>query len=73
MTDRFSEIEAFVLHEALADGRLVPILARYRWPEAGCYALYPPTRHLSRRVRTFIDYLVERFTEVPYWDEGILP
>lgn len=61
----------FIVHEAIADGSLVPILTEYRWPESGCYAVYPPTRHLSRRVRTFIDYLAERFTDMPYWDQGI--
>jgi hypothetical protein len=30
--------------------------------------VYPRTRHLSQRVRAFVDFLVERFAGVPYWD-----
>lgn len=41
--------------------------ARKRWvsltlyPSYELYAVYPPTRHLSVKVRLFIDFLVERF------------
>jgi hypothetical protein len=31
--------------------------------------VYPPTRHLSFRVRTFIDYLVDYFSGTSSWDE----
>jgi hypothetical protein len=30
--------------------------------------LTPQTRHLSVKVRVFIDFLVERFGGRPYWD-----
>jgi len=30
--------------------------------------VHPRTRHLSRRVRAFVDFLAERFARVPYWD-----
>ena len=33
------------------------------------YAIYPPTRHLSRRVRSFIDFLRARFEGAVYWDD----
>jgi DNA-binding transcriptional LysR family regulator len=58
----------FILSNAIADGQLVPILTDFNWPEVAAYAVYPPTRHLSARVRTFIDFLVERFAGEPYWD-----
>lgn len=32
------------------------------------YAVYLPNRQLSPKVRAFIDFLVERFGKVPYWD-----
>lgn len=58
----------FIAHESIKRGDLVPILANYRWPVATAYAIYPPTRHLSYRVRAFIDFLVEYFEGTPYWD-----
>lgn len=59
----------FIAGEAIRDGALVPILTDYRWPESPAYAVYPPTRHLSYRVRAFIDYLADQFADTPSWDE----
>ena len=59
----------FLLHRALAEGRLVPVLADAEWPELGAYAVYPQTRHLAARVRAFIDFLGQRFSGQPYWDQ----
>ena len=39
----------------------VGINAKYNFFLA-LYAIYPPTRHLSVKVRLFIDFLVERFS-----------
>jgi len=59
---------SFIVYEAIEAGQLRPVLADHRWPTAHAYAVYPYTRHLSRRVRDFVDFLVERFAGVPYWD-----
>jgi len=58
----------FLAAEAIRLGNLVPILHNYKWPVTPAYAVYPPTRHLSYRVRAFIDFLVERFADTPQWD-----
>lgn len=58
----------FILYQAIEQGRLVPILTDYQWPAVNAYALYPRTRHLSHRVRAFVDFLAARFDGVPYWD-----
>lgn len=44
-------------------GRLTCILPDYHWPDSAIYAVYPPGRHLSARVRSFVDFLVEQFAE----------
>jgi DNA-binding transcriptional LysR family regulator len=59
----------FIAGDSIRRGDLVPVLTGYRWPETPAYALYPPTRHLSFRVRAFIDFLAAYF-ESPYWDDG---
>ena len=59
----------FIVYQAIEQGDLVPILNDYQWGTVNAYAVYPPTRHLSHRVRIFIDFLVERFGDAPYWDE----
>lgn len=58
----------FIAHESIRRGDLEPVLTEHQWPVTPAYAVYPPTRHLSYRVRAFIDYLVERFSGTPYWD-----
>jgi DNA-binding transcriptional LysR family regulator len=58
----------FIASEAIRRGNLVPILEEYTWPVTPAYALYPPTRHLSYRLRAFIDFLAERFAGTPQWD-----
>jgi len=59
----------FIAYEAINKKELVPILQDYEIPTVNAYAIYPPTRHLSQRVRTFIDFLVERFAGEPYWEQ----
>jgi DNA-binding transcriptional LysR family regulator len=59
----------FIAGEAICNGELVPILQDYEWPVTPAYAVYPPTRHLSYRVRAFIDFLADYFSGVPSWDK----
>jgi len=59
---------SFILYRSIERGELRPILTGYQWPTLHAYAVYPRTRHLSRRVRAFVDFLAERFAGVPYWD-----
>jgi DNA-binding transcriptional LysR family regulator len=56
-------LPTFIAGSALDAGELVPMLQKYHAPEIALYALYPPTRHLSSKVRLFIDFLIERFGE----------
>ena len=58
----------FTLQDALRSGQLLRLLPDHTWPELSAYAVYPPTRHLSRRVRVFIDYLAEHLAGEPVWD-----
>jgi DNA-binding transcriptional LysR family regulator len=56
-------LPTFVAGSALKSGMLVPILEEYHAPEIALYAIYPPTRHVSFKVRLFIDFLLERFRD----------
>lgn len=60
---------SFISWRAIASGELVQVLPGFRPRHLSAYAVYPPTRYLSRRARIFIDFLVQRFGENPYWDE----
>lgn len=56
----------FLVHDALAAGRLRPVLKDCDWSGVGLFALYPQTRHLSARVRAFIDFLADYFATPPW-------
>lgn len=62
----------FIAYEYIAMGKLVPILQAYKAAPINVYAIYPPTRHLSRRVRQFVDFLVDRFEGQPYWEQCLV-
>lgn len=49
-----------ILAPYLREGRLVPLLGGYLSPPLPIYAVYPSRKHLSAKVRVFIDFLVER-------------
>ena len=61
-------LPTFIVWDALAKGDLVPILENYSLATMHAYAVYPSTRYLPRKVRSLIDFLVERFGDQPYWD-----
>ena len=59
----------FIAYKDIAVGKLVQILQDYETTSVTAYAIYPPTRHLSHRVRQFIDFLVKRFEGSPCWEQ----
>ena len=59
---------SFIVYKEIERGDLIPLLTEYRKPTLNTYAIYPQTRHLSQRVRAFVDFLAKRFDGVPYWD-----
>jgi DNA-binding transcriptional LysR family regulator len=61
-------LPTFIAGADLQEGRLRTVLPEYQAPEISVYAIYPQTRHLSVKVRLFIDFLVERFGGRPHWD-----
>lgn len=62
-------LPTFIVYQEIERGTLVPIMTNYHYSQLAAYAIYPQTRHLSQRVRAFVDFLVKRFEGLPYWDE----
>src|SRR5258707_8511250 len=61
-------LPTYFVGEALQSGRLVTVLDDYTAPPLTLRALYPHNRHLSAKVRAFVDFLVARFGQEPPWD-----
>ncbi|MHA7880006.1 MAG: LysR substrate-binding domain-containing protein [Saccharospirillum sp.] len=53
------QLPDYYVEEAIAEGRLVEVLRPYREQHEGIWALYPPNRHLSAKVRLMVEYLGE--------------
>lgn len=58
---------AFIVGPEVRAGRLVPLLQDFTGPPMPIYAVYPSRKHLSAKVRVFVDYLVERFATAQDW------
>lgn len=57
----------------IRDGELEIALSEFEDDPISVYAVYPHRRHLSPRVRAFVDFLADRFGDTPYWDDGTAP
>jgi len=61
-------LPTFLAHDLIEAGRLEVVLPGAGPEPVDAWAVYPPTRHLSHRVRAFIDVLATCFGDPPYWD-----
>lgn len=64
-------LPTFLAGSDLESGRLQAVLTDYRVHEHGIYAVYPSRKHLSAKVKAFIDFLAEKYGPEPYWDEWV--
>ena len=58
---------AFIVGPEVRAGRLVPLLQDFAPPPLPIYAVYPSRKHLSAKVRLFVDFLLERFAGAEDW------
>lgn len=58
---------AFIVGPEVRAGRLVPLLQDFVAAPMPIYAVYPSRKHLSAKVRLFVDFLVERYADAPDW------
>ena len=58
----------FAVGKDIQEGRLVPLLRDYGTLEITIFLVYPQRRHLSPKVRAFVDFMAERISETPYWE-----
>lgn len=59
---------SFMLGEELLSGQLEPLLCDWTPDAVSIQAVYPSRRHLTPKVRAFVDYLAAKFGPEPYWD-----
>lgn len=57
---------SYIIHEDIVAGRLVPVLDDWELPRLNINLAYPSRKHLSAKVRAFIDFMVEHFDSADY-------
>ena len=65
----FVDIPTFIVGGDLKAGTLVSVLDVHVPQSLALHAVYSHARHLSPKVRAFIDFLASRFGPRPYWDQ----
>jgi len=58
---------AFMVGPEVRAGRLVPLLQDFMPAPLPIYAVYPSRKHLSAKVRLFVDFLLEHFAGAEDW------
>jgi DNA-binding transcriptional LysR family regulator len=58
----------FIVGPDVRAGRLVPLLQDFVAPPMPIYAVYPSRKHLSAKVRLFVEFLIERFSQAQDWN-----
>lgn len=56
----------YVLHDDIIAGRLVPILDEWDLPRLQMNIAFQNRRHLSAKVRSFVDFMTEHFARMDY-------
>ena len=56
-----ASLPIFIVNNALKDGQAEVILPDWNVYNSNIYLLYPSSKHLSAKVRTFVDMAVEHF------------
>ncbi len=63
-----SPLPMLIAAPAVRVGNLVPVLTDWPFDASPIHALYPSNRHLSAKVRSFVDYVIESIRPNPPWE-----
>ena len=55
------QLPSFYLENAIRQGTLQPVLEAFNPTDTGIWAVYPHNRHLSAKVRLFVNFLAQQF------------
>ena len=57
---------------ALLSGELVRVLSDYEFEPTAVFAVYTSARQLSTKIRATVDFLVDKLSDPPIWDQRLL-
>jgi DNA-binding transcriptional LysR family regulator len=59
---------SFVFGESIVSGNLDVLMSDHKTSELAIHAVYPTKRHVSLKLRRFIEHLAASFGDIPPWD-----
>jgi len=62
-------LPTYMVGQDIRRNRLQTVLTEFVPAPLEIHAVYPHRKHLSAKVRTFVDFLHERFHPKPYWED----
>lgn len=57
----------FLQGDEIRSGQLVEVMQEYQSDDLGIYLVYPSRKHLSAKVRTFVDFVADAFSKKDGW------
>jgi LysR family transcriptional regulator for bpeEF and oprC len=63
----------YMLDKHVEAGRMVQLLPDWRSDPVPVHVVYPQNRHLSAKVRVFVEWVAELFAANPYTHMGAMP
>lgn len=61
-------LPGYMMTKHIKQGKLISLLDEYCPKNIDIHAVYPATRHLATKVRTFVAFLIDHFQSEEYWD-----
>lgn len=58
-----AQIPTYMVHRHLARGELKPVLKEWKAQSLPLHVVYPPNRHLSNKLRVFVDWTADLFAK----------
>ena len=66
-----SVLPLFMVAEALRKGQLINAMPHLELEPIPIYAVYPPTRHVPKKIRLLIDHLCQELGDNPPWEQDL--
>jgi DNA-binding transcriptional LysR family regulator len=63
------QLPSYIIGLDIQSGRLIPVLEKYEPKPLPINLIYAHRKHMSVKIRSFVDYMQDYFETPPYWDK----
>ena len=63
-----ARMPTFSVGEDIKKGSLVKLFGNLELPQVSIFLIYPQRRHLSPKIRAFVEFMATQLSDVPLWD-----